>query len=286
MLPSIRTVFRALPPTLMRTRTYFATAVTLAMGLAPLSGFAAEATIKTTDLPEDEIAEILESSSVMNSTMMDRGGGGGLYYPGPYGGITVDANVTKEVTPDFVAMNGYCEVIGLESRDAVRAELARMYSAIKETVGSDGRVRRSGPPSVYPFYDGLGGVDGTKISGSLNVFIRVLRIEAAQRIADILDRYNCNPSWDVRLMNPEDHEMSVLDELLIRANKRKALYEKLLSKKLTKVIGVSLSTWADGWSTYDPETNKADATTTLTLTFDAGTDTRLMEPPVSPARSR
>ncbi len=265
----------------MRTHSVVATAMTIAMSLTPLSAFAATGT----DLTEDEaLLEALESEA-SNGAVMDRGGG--LYYPGPYGnGIVIDASVTKEVTPDFVAVNGYCEVVGLGSREEVRTELTRIYNDIRAAVGTDGRVRRSGPPSMYPYYDAHSGIETDKMSGSLNVFIRVLRTDAAQRIASILDEHNCSPGWDVRLVNPEDHETAQLDDLIARVNKRKALFEKLLGKKLSNVVGASLSTWVDGWSSYDPETNKADATTTLSITFEVGADATLKSSTRSSTRNR
>lgn len=266
----------------MRTRSLIASVVTLSMGLTPLSALAASA---TADVSEDELLEVLDIEA-SESVMMDRGGGS-LYYPGPYGaGVTVDASVTKEVTPDFVAVNGYCEVSGLASRDEVRAELTRVYNAIKSQVGSDGRVRRSGTPSVYPYYDAYGAESSGKMSGSLNVFIRVLNVNAAERISDILDDHSCSPGWDVRLTETEDFEMAQLDGLLTKVNKRKTVYEKLLGKKLTDVIGASLSTWVDGWSSYDPETNKADATTTLSITFDVGTKAKLSDPAAARKEAR
>ncbi len=249
----------------MRTFASIAAVASIAMGLSPLSAFAA-----TADVSEDEILKVMDEQSVM---MDERSS---MYYPGPYGGgISVDATVTKEVTPDFVAVNGYCEVSNMDSRDEVRTELSKIFTDIKADVGSDGRVRRSGTPSVYPFYDTRDGMPTDKMSGSLNVFIRVVNVDAAQRISDILDEHSCSPSWDVRLVDTEDHEMALLDQLLSKVNKRKAVYEKLLSKKLTDVSGVSLSTWVDGWSSYDPETNKADATTTLSIMFDIGSGARV-----------
>ena len=184
--------------------------------------------------------------------------------------------MAKDVTPDFVAVSGYCEVTDFESRDEVRAELTKIYNDIKAEVGADGRVRRSGAPGVYPFYDpyGTGGASG-RYSGSVNVFIRVLRVGAAQKISDILDEHGCSPSWDVRLTDSQDFELSVLDSLLAKVNKRKTVYEKLLGKKLTKVTGASLYTYVDGYSSYDPETNTAEATTTLSITFDIGTSARV-----------
>ena len=267
----------------MRTRSLIASVVTLSMGLTPLSALAASA---TTDVSEDDVMEVLESEAV-EGMMMDRGGGG-MYYPGPYGaGITVDASVTKEVTPDYVAVNGYCEVSGLDSRDDVRAELTSIYNEIKAEVGADGRVRRSGTPSVYPYYDVYGAGETTgKMSGSLNVFIRVVNVNAAERISAILDEHACSPGWDVRLTETEDFETAELDNLLTKVNKRKVVYEKLLGKKLTDVVGASLSTWVDGWSSYDPETNKADATTTLSITFDVGSKTKLADPAATRKEAR
>jgi hypothetical protein len=252
----------------MRTFASIAAVASIAMGLSPLSAFAATA---TTDVSEDDILKVMEEQSVMTDERSS------MYYPGPYGGggISVDATVTEEVTPDFVAVSGYCEVSNMDSRDEVRTELSKIFTDIKADVGSDGRVRRSGTPSVYPFYDTRDGMPTDKMSGSINIFIRVVNVNAAQRISDILDEHSCSPSWDVRLVDTEDHETALLDQLISKVNKRKAVYEKLLSKKLTDVSGVSLSTWVDGWSSYDPETNKADATTTLSIMFDIGSGARV-----------
>ncbi len=246
----------------MRRFVSLAAIASLTMGLSPLSAFA------MSEVMEEDVLKVLEESDAS----MNRGGGGDMYYPGPYGGgITVDASVIKEVTPDFVAVSGYCEVSDYASREDVRTELTKIYNAIKSAVGSDGRVRRSGSPGVYPYYDPYGGGVSGRYSGSINVLIRVTRIGAAQKISDILDEQNCSPSWDVRLTDAQDFEFSILDSLLSKVNKRKTLYEKLLGKKLTKVTGASLYTYVDGYSSYDPETNTAEATTTLTITFDIGT---------------
>jgi hypothetical protein len=75
-----------------------------------------------------------------------------------------------------------------------------------------------------------------KMSGSISVVVRVTNVDAAQRISDILDEHSCSPSWDVRLIDTEDHEMDLLDQLVAKANKRKTVYEKLLGKKLKNVI--------------------------------------------------
>lgn len=242
--------------------TFLATgAAALALGLLPLSAFAA-----TTDptLSEAEVLDFIEESPAKEM-------GGDMYYPGPYGGISVDVSVTKEVTPDYIAVSGYCEVTNVESRDDVRTQLTKLYTDVKADVGTDGRVRRGGSASIYPYYDYSTGNQTGNYSGSVNIFIRVLRIEAAQRISDILDDHACSPSWDVRLVDTEQFETNVLDSLISKVNNRKKVFEKLLGKKLSNVTGVSLSTWVDGYSSYDPESNTADATTTLSITFDVGT---------------
>lgn len=261
----------------MQTHRLVASLTAVSFAFVPLSAFAAAET--TTTVSEEEVLELIDEASMPS---MDRGGGG-LYYPGPYGaGITVDASTTKEVTPDFVAVNGYCEVTGLSSRAEVRTELTNLYNAIKAAVGSDGRVRRSGTPVVYPYYDQFTGMQSDQFSGNLSIFIRLTRPAAAQRVSDILEEQNCSVNWDVRLVDTQDYELEILDDLLTKLNKRKTVFEKLLKKKLTNVMGASLYTWVDGYSTYDPDTNKADATTTLSITFDIGTRTRLTEPTAVP----
>lgn len=190
--------------------------------------------------------------------------------PPPFGGgVQVDATITREVTPDFVAINAYCESGKYPTREAVRDALNQLYSSIKEAIGKDARVRRSGGISAYPVYDG-GGQESGSYSGSLNLFIRILKTASAQEISDLVEAKGCSVSWDVRLVDAQEFELSILDSLLTRLNKRKAIFEKLLRKKLTRVISASLSTWVDGYSSYDPERNTADATTTLSVSFDLG----------------
>ena len=225
--------------------------------LSPAAAFAAEAS----DITEEEVMNAI--------TMPADGRGGGMIAPYYGGGVVIDASITKEVTPDFVALNAYCDLGRQDSREEAKAEADRVFTAIKNAVGTDGRVRRMGNVSIYPFYDATGAMTSS-YSANLSVFIRVANTSAAQRISDAVENEGCSANWDVRLTDPQDFEMSVLDDLSDRANKRKAVFEKLLGMKLTKVLGASLYTWADGYSTYDPMTNKVDATTTLNITFDLG----------------
>jgi hypothetical protein len=237
--------------------------ITGSMLLSPAAAFAASAA--TTDITEEDVMNAI----VPQDAMMDRGGGG--YGIAPYygGGVVVDASVTKEVTPDFVSLNAYCDVGRKNDRDTAKATADQIYNDIKNGVGKDGRVRRSGPVSVYPYYDGTG-TDSGMYTANVSIMIRILNMSAAQRISDLVESKDCGLSWDVRLTDPQSFEMDVIDELTSRVNKRKAVFEKLLGKKLTNVLSASLYTWADGYSTYDPETNKVDATTTLNITFDLG----------------
>lgn len=207
---------------------------------------------------------------------MDGLGGGGMGFPVPPmgGGVTVDVTYTTDVTPDFIGMNAYCDSGAQPSREAARTLLDASYSRIKQSVGSDGKVRKSGSISVSPFYDNTG--KSSEFSGTLSIFIRLMNIKAAQRIADAVERENCTVNWDARLLDTQSHELSILNILLTRLEKRKKIFEKLLHKRLSNVIGVTLNTWVDGWN-YDTDTNRADANTTLSVTFGLPNRTQLQK---------
>jgi len=235
----------------------------------PASAFAAsvKAEPAASDITEEDVINAIDAApavdgrgGMMNSIAMP-------YYGG--GGVTVDVSVTKEVKPDFVALNAYCDLGKQPSRETVKIEADKIFNNIKNAVGTDGRVRRTGAVSVYPFY-GSTGEDTGAFNANISIFIRIVKPSAAGRITDAVEKEGCTIGWDVRLLNPQSFEMSVLDELAANANKRKTVFEKLLNKKLTRIIGASLNTWADGYSTYDPETNTVDATTTLSINFDLG----------------
>jgi hypothetical protein len=246
----------------------FSSIITGTMLLSPVVAFAAET--KTADVTEEEAA-IIDAVEAIPAD--GRGGGGAgmssIYPPYYGGGVMVDASITKEVKPDFVALNAYCDLGKQPSREAAKTEANKIFMNIKNAVGSDGRVRRMGTVSVYPYYDQTGSDTGS-YSANISIFIRVIKTSAAQRISDAVEKEGCGASWDVRLTDPQSFEMSVLDELAARLNKRKAVFEKLLGKKLNRVVSASLNTWADGYSSYDPETNTVDATTTLSISFDVG----------------
>lgn len=268
----------------MRTNWIAAMVAGTALLAGPATTFAATAEkAATTDVTEEELMEVLDSATSM-PIMRDGMGGGGIYNP-YMGGVQVDASITKEVTPDFVAVNAYCDIGKRSTREEARTAADQVYKDIKAAVGTDGRVRKSGGVSVYPFYNPTGEESGS-YTGNVNIFIRLVNASAAGRIADVIENKGCSVNWDVRLVDMQDFEMSVLDDLSDRLNKRKAVFEKLLGKKLNTIINASLNTWVDGYSSYDPETNKADATTTLSVTFDIGSKAAVSTPSTGATRVR
>lgn len=259
-------------PNLPMTSKWIASLVAGTVLLGPASAFAATdaaATTKTTsDVSEEEILEVIDESS-SNPVMMDGRGGGMIMPPYGMGGVQVDATITKEITPDFLAINAYCDAGKQSNRDTAKDTLEKIYQDIKAGVGKDGRVRKQGAVSIYPYYGPMG-EDTSSFSANLSIFIRITNPAAAQRIADLVESKGCGLNWDVRLVDTQEFELGIIDDLTTRLNKRKKVFEKLLGKKLTRVVSASLYTWVDGYTTYDPETNKADATTTLSVSFDLG----------------
>lgn len=259
----------------------------------PLSALAAgttaavkvEAPISTEDILNAVDISSPSATPEAAPAMVDGKGGGtmnSLYYPGPQigGGVQVTAEVTSSVTPDFVAINAYCESGKQPSRQAVRDLLQQLYTDIKNAVGKDGRVRKSGTVSAYPFYDQMGTVTDS-FNGTLSVFIRINNRERAQAISDYIEQKNCSVNWDVRLVNTQKHEMSILDELATQLNTRKAVFEKLLGKRLNTISSASLSTWVDSYGSYDPDANTVDATTSLSVSFDLGGRTTISPRPLT-----
>ncbi len=246
----------------------------------PVSAFAATADSKatttkaasTTEITEEDLMNVIDAAPAQ--AMMDgRGGMSMPYYPN-YGGVMVDATVTKEITPDFVALNAYCDLGKQATRESAKAAAEKIFNDIKSAVGTDGRVRKTGAVSVYPYYGPMGETTES-FSANLSFFIRIIKTSAAERISDAVEKAGCAASWDVRLLDPQTFELSVLDDLAARLNKRKSVFEKLLGKKLTTIVSASLNTWVDGYSTYDPATNKAEATTTLSVSFSLSGRTTL-----------
>ena len=224
---------------------------------------------------EQEILESLEGDAIapVPAPIPDgRGGGGtgfGPIYPYGSAGVTVDATVTREITPDFISLNAYCEAPRGDTREEIRDALMQLYTDIKNAVGRDGQVRRVGTIGIYPVY-GAAGQETSTLTGNISIYIRITNPASASRISDYVEMKGCGVSWDVRLTDTVSHELSILDDLTSRLNKRKTIFEKLLGKRLTRVVSANINTWVDGYTTYDPERNRAEATTNLVVTFDIG----------------
>lgn len=212
----------------------------------------------------EELMDVLEEYPSMD-------GKGGYYYPSmPGNGVSVDVSITKTVTPDYIGISAYCEAGPFGTRDLVKSALTEMYNKVKNAVGSDGKVRKGGSVGVYPYYDPALGRQTADFTGSMSLMVKIEQAGAAQKVSDAVENAGCSVSWDIRLVDAQDLELSVLDDLIARVNKRKMIFEKLLKRELTNITGASMSTWVDGYSTYDPETNTADATTNLSVWFETG----------------
>lgn len=252
---------------------------------SPFSVFAGGSPAATpSSLPSQDIlnavnasgsTSVIPPSPLPAPTPSDGKGGGSmnssLYYPGPQAsGVQVSAEVTTSVTPDFIGINAYCDSGKQNSRQSVHDVLQQIYTDIKNAVGKDGRVRKSGAISTYPYYDQGTGTQTDGFSGNLTVFVRITTAARAQDISDYIEQKNCTVNWDVRLVNSQQHELSILTDLSSQLSARKAVFEKLLQKRLNIISSASLSTWVDSYGTYDPDTNTVDATTTLNVTYDLG----------------
>ncbi len=225
---------------------------------------------RTTDTTNyDTSDEDIEFSDVKQA--IDGYGGGGMYMPPYYGGgISIDVSTTKTITPDTLSISGWCDAGIQGPRADVKDALKKMFDSIKADVGADGKVRRTGGYSVMPYYDPMTGASRSGVySGNLNLWVDVLNFKASERISDILEEAGCSVSWNAALKDPQAVEYDVLDDLLVRLNRRKEVFEKLLKTRLNDddIVSAYLSSWIDSWSSYDPDSNTATATVTLSVTF-------------------
>lgn len=211
--------------------------------------------------------------------------------PGQYGNFMVDAIVMHDAAPDLINFNVTCEVQNPLSRQDIREELARKQQEIQSLVGTNGQVRRSGSPTVYPYYDGMPmAEDGARdakmasprFTGNYALVVRNVKKDAANRLSDGIEDIGCGVSWDVRLLRTASYARTHRAELMEQIIEKKAVFEELLGKKLTTVSSMSIWTSVDygyygGVGALDPETLMIPATTTLNMTFEFGDD---QKPPV------
>ncbi len=184
--------------------------------------------------------------------------------PNPAGSVTIDVSVMREVAPDYVTMTAYCDTGPLKDRNEVKATIGQITQVLRTAAGSDARVRRGGGLTISPYYEN--GAMTSKFSGNVQFTVRFSNIAASARVASAAEDQNCGVNWDARMQDTQAYELSLIDELRSKLDKRKVVFEKLLGEKLKNMSSVNIMTSMDGWN-YDPETQKADATTTLTVTY-------------------
>lgn len=211
----------------------------------------------------------------------------GTVTSGEYGSFSVDATVLHEATPDLINFNVSCEVQNPLSRQQIRQELAAKQQEIQSLVGTNGQVRRSGSPTVYPFYEAAMEVSSPdaapravsataqRFTGNYALVVRNVKKDAANRISDGIEDIGCGVTWDVRLIRTASYARQYRTELMEQIDEKKAVFEEILGKKLDKVSNMSIWTSVDygyygGSSALDPETLTVPATTTLNMTFEFG----------------
>lgn len=185
----------------------------------------------------------------------------------PGGSVTIDVSVMREVAPDYVTMTAYCETGPLTSRAEVKSAIASITQALRAAAGTDAKVRRGGGLNVMPYFEN--GAATGKFAGNVQFIVRFSNIAASARLAAAAEDQSCGVNWDARMQDTQAYELSLIDELKSKLEKRKIVFEKLLGERLGDMTSVSMYTSMDGWN-YDPETQKADATTTLSVTYGAG----------------
>lgn len=206
---------------------------------------------------------------------------------GEYGSFSVDAIVMHDATPDIINLNVSCDMQDPVSRAEMRDLLKEKQKQIASLVGSDGQVRRSGSPVVYPFYEAPpfdpSGRDimpskplVQRFTGNFSLVVRSVKKEASLRISDAIEDMGCGVNWDVRLMRTGQYARQHRAELMEQIEEKKAFFEDLLGKKLTQVSSMSTYTSVDygyygGSSMLDPETLTVPATTSLNMSFEFGT---------------
>lgn len=207
----------------------------------------------------------------------------GPYTPSDTGMINVDATVMHDATPDIINFNVSCEVQSPMSRAEVRSRAKEMLQAIRGIVGNDGDARMGSSPMVYPFYrempmDPSMSAD-TKMmppmfTGTMNFFVRNVKIDAAQRISDAIEDSGCGVNWDIRIVKTAKYARQLRSELMAQIDEKKAVFEDILGTSITKISNMSTYTSIDygyGSGSFDADTKTVQAMTTLNVTFDLGT---------------
>ncbi len=193
----------------------------------------------------------------------------------------IDATVTHTATPDLVNMSVDCQITEPMSREAVRAEVKEYMGDLQDSAGDSARVRRNSAPSLYQFtnYDpetGLPEPATDLYSGSFGYSIALMNTARAEELASTVEEIGCTYSWDPRLIYTGKYVRQNRAELMEQIDEKKEFYEEILGIELNQVSSISFSTYIDSTygayygsaTSYDPESNTVNATTTLSITFD------------------
>lgn len=200
--------------------------------------------------------------------------------PAAEGSVSIDATVFHDVTPDEVAINVTCEIQTPAPRKVVREQFQQKLESLKTAVGQDGKLRRMGTPSIYGGYvDPSLPPSEPLFTGTMSARISGVAAGSLVKVANVVEEAGCTPAWDVRLEYTGKYARENQEELMEQITDKKEFFESMLGTPLAKVMSVSVSTVLDApygsyygaSTTYDPETNTAQAVTTLMMTFDIGT---------------
>lgn len=195
-----------------------------------------------------------------------------------YASTTLDASVLVEATPDVINVSLTCSFNEPLSRSDVRRHIASTQKSLETDLGSYGKVRKQGTPSVYDHYDINGSIDGT-YTGSVNFLIQNIAPENTAAIEKKLDEIaGCTSSWDARVFRFGALLRTHKEELMSQINEKKEIFEDLLGIKLDRVSGISAygavdtgGTYSYYGNTYDPMTNTIVFLLTMSITYDFGT---------------
>jgi hypothetical protein len=190
-------------------------------------------------------------------------GGGGMALASY--GITIDAMDTREVQPDQLVLVGWCQVTANTKREANTAQ-ADFLDELTQDVRGQASVT-NGEASIMPATDPFTGMPLARaFSSSFSVELDVASAGNLEALTDLLEDRGCSVSLDARVTDQHRLHNAALPELLRQVKARQAFFETIVGGSL-RPASVSINTYVDSYSSYDPESNTALATTTLTVQF-------------------
>lgn len=192
--------------------------------------------------------EVIEVTEVKGEDMILCGGGCGGYGYG--GGIYYSVSTIVSMKATDILFYGNYEVSNASSKASSLQELQNMYVKIKNRLDAYGDINRTGS-YTYASWE-----DPSKYNGTLSISIDLDKIEDATLVEDILYTEGFSPWMDVRVDNveAESHAVSALKDMM---EKKVEIYTELLGYDLGGVTGLSIYSWADGY-TFDADSGMVD----------------------------